>query len=344
MNLAPAARLARQLGFATLALLTGCADEPDVVVYCALDQIFAEDLLAEFERQSGLEVRAEFDVEAAKTVGLVARIREERNRPRCDVFWNNEIAHTVALAEEGLLASYASPSAADIPAEFRDPQGRWTGFAARARVLIVNTNQANPAQIHGLADLLDPQWKGKVCMARPLTGTTLTHATALYTTYGEAQTDKFFDDLAAAGVNFVQSNGQVMRMVREGTMAWGLTDTDDYWVAKKEGFPVAQVVPDQRDADHPDARGTFLIPNTVCILKDAPRPENARKLVDFILSRETEAKLAAADGAQIPLRAGVAKPEHVLDVSKLTLIPADWTKVGAQIKERMERLKGRFLQ
>lgn len=338
---APFAKLLAPLAIAALA---SCAREPDLVVYCALDQIFSEDLVRDFERQSGLTVRAEFDVEAAKTVGLVARIREERNRPRCDVFWNNEIAHTVALAEDGLLQSYASPSASDIPAPFRDPDHRWTGFAARARVLIVNTDLANPAELHGLADLLDPKWKGKVCMARPLTGTTLTHATALYATYGDEATNRWFDELAGAGVNFVQSNGQVMRMVREGSMAFGLTDTDDYWVAKKAGYPVAQVVPDQRDDAHADARGTFLIPNTICILKDAPHVENARKFVDFVLSRETEAKLAAADGAQIPLRAGVAKPEHVLDIDKLTLIPADWKQVGAQIPARMEQLKGRFLQ
>ena len=73
------------------------------------------------------------------------RIIAEADRPRCDVFWNNEIAHTVSLAGDGLLASYASPSAEGIPAEFRDPQDRWTGFAARARVFIVNTELADPA-------------------------------------------------------------------------------------------------------------------------------------------------------------------------------------------------------
>ena len=135
-----------------------------------------------------------------------------------------------------------------------------------------------------------------------------------------------------------------MRMVREGSMAFGLTDTDDYWVAKKAGFPVAQVVPDQRDAAHQDARGTFLIPNTICLLKDAPRAEAGRNFIDFVLSRDTEAKLAAADGAQIPLRTGVAKPEHVLDIEKLTLIPVDWALVGEQISARMDQLKGRFLQ
>jgi iron(III) transport system substrate-binding protein len=338
-------RLLRVLLLAPLAAcFAACAKEPDVVLYCSLDQVFSEDLVRKFEEQSGLDVRVEFDVEAAKTVGLVMRLREERARPRCDVFWNNELAHTVALAEDGLLQPYDSPSAADIPDEFRDPQRRWTAFAARARVFIVNTKLADPAKIHGLADLADPQWKGKVCMARPLTGTTLTHATALYASLGDAGGDAFFQKLQDAGVNFVQSNGQVMRLVREGQMAWGLTDTDDFNVALQGGFPVAQVYPDQKDAAHADATGTLLIPNSVCVLAGAPHLDNAKKLVDFILSKETEAALAQAEGAQIPVRADVPRPPHVKSAAELTLMRVDWRTVGNDVGKRLEKLKERFLQ
>jgi iron(III) transport system substrate-binding protein len=325
-----------------LALALGCAREPDVVLYCALDQVFAEQLVRDFEREHGLTVRAEFDVEAAKTVGLVARIREEAARPRCDVFWNNEIAHTVSLAEDGLLAAYDSPAAADIPAAYRDPQRRWTGFAARARVFIVNTTLADPAQIHGLEDLLDPRWKGKVCMARPLTGTTLTHATALFVGWGEERTRAWLERLTApdSPLSFQQSNGQVMRRVREGQMAWGLTDTDDFNVARQMGFPVAAVYPDQGDGK----QGTLVIPNTLAILANAPHPEAARKLVDYLLSSETEAKLAASESAQIPVRADVARPAHVRSAAELTVMQVDWVEVGRQIEARSAELAELFLR
>src|SRR5687768_14434577 len=274
----PSRRAALLLPLA-LALAPACAPEPDVVLYCALDQVFSEDLVREFERETGLRVRAEFDVEAQKTVGLVTRLREERARPRCDVFWNNEIAHTVALAEDGLLAVYDSPSARDIPERHRDPQRRWTGFAARARVFIVNTELADPAAIHGLDDLLDPRWQGKVCMARPLTGTTLTHLTALYVAWGEERVRAWLERATAedSPLSFVQSNGQVMRLVREGQMAWGLTDTDDLRVAESMDYPVVAVFPDQGEG----GQGTFVIPNSVALLADAPHPEAGRRLADF---------------------------------------------------------------
>jgi iron(III) transport system substrate-binding protein len=333
----------RALGALLGALALGaCAPEPDVVLYCALDQVFSEQLVREFEAETGLTVRAEFDIEAQKTVGLVRRIREEAARPRCDVFWNNEIAHTVSLAEAGLLASYASPSAEGIPPAFRDPQDRWTGFAARARVFIVNTDLADPAAIASFDDLLDPRWAGKVCMARPLTGTTLTHVTALYTIWGEERTREWLQRATAedSPLSFVQSNGQVMRLVSEGQMAWGLTDTDDFNVALQKGAPVAAVFPDQGEGQP----GTLVIPNTVAILADAPHPEAARRLVDFILSREVEARLAASDSAQIPVRDDVPRPEHVRSAEQLTVMPVDWAEVGRQIEARAAELGELFLR
>ena len=334
------------LRLALVAVLVGaCADQPDVTVYCALDQVFSEELIRDFERETGLDVRAEFDVEAHKTVGLVSRIRAESNRPRCDVFWNNEIAHTIALAEEGRLASYDSPSARDIPAAFRDPQHRWTAFAARARVLIVNTELADPAELTGLADLLAPEWKGQTAMARPRTGTTLTHAAALFLPpeqggLGEAGAREVLGGIKAAGVNLVQSNGQVMRKVREGHFAFGLTDTDDYNVAREEGYPVAVVYPDQG----PDQRGTMVIPNTVSILADAPRPENARRLVDYILSRRVEERLAFSRSAQIPVRGDVPRPDHVRSAADFKVLPVDYTAVGRELVARQAELEELFAE
>ncbi|MCB9916749.1 MAG: extracellular solute-binding protein [Planctomycetes bacterium] len=328
---------------ALAALACGCADEPDLVVYCALDQVDSERILKDFEAATGLKVRAEFDAEAHKTVGLVRRIREEQARPRCDVFWNNEFAHTVSLADDGLLASYDAPNAASIPETFRDPERRWTGFAARARVFIVNTEKADPAAVHGMWDLLDPKWKGQVCMARPLTGTTLTHAAALYVALGDDKANEYFQRVKAASdageLQLMPGNGQVMRQVKDGALAWGWTDTDDYNRALQGGAPVAMVFPDRGEGE----LGTLFIPNTVAILKDAPHPEAARKLVDYLLSLEVERKLASFDGAQIPLHAELKDEPHQLPIADMRPMVVDYAAVGAQIDARFEALKELFL-
>ena len=113
--------------------------------------------------------------------GTFAAIRAEANAPRADVFWNNEVSQTVALAQEGALEPYASPNAEGLPAYARDPEQRWTGFAARARVLLVNTELvAEEETPRSLAALSDPRWRGRCGIAKPLFGTTATQVAARY--------------------------------------------------------------------------------------------------------------------------------------------------------------------
>src|SRR5688572_2993394 len=124
-----------------LLLLSGCwsAPEPQVTVYVALDREFSGPVLADFENLTDIRAVAKFDDESTKSVGLTSAIIQESGRPRCDVFWNNEILNTLRLEQRGLLEVYNSPAAAAYPEQYRSPTGHWRGFAARARVLIVNT-------------------------------------------------------------------------------------------------------------------------------------------------------------------------------------------------------------
>jgi len=313
-----------------------------LTVYCSLDQEFSEELMRRFEQESGLTVRVEYDVEANKNVGLASRIREERARPRCDVFWSNEFAQMVSLASDGLLASYDSPSAATIPAHFRDAEHRWTGFAARARIFIVNTELADPAELDSMWDLFDPRWAGKVGMARPLAGTTPTHMAALFEVLGEAEGARYVETAARLAeedlLTIATGNAHVMRQVREGQLVFGWTDTDDFNVAREAGFPVAAVYPDK------DTVGTLLIPNTIGVLADAPHPEAARRFVDWALRPEIEAELAASRSAQIPVRAEVPRPAHVIDPSGFKAMTVDLSAVGGKIEERTRRFQEQFLR
>lgn len=338
-----------------LAALTGCGKEPDLVVRVSLDQIFSEELIREFEAETGLDVKAQYDIEQTKTVGHVRGIIEEsKTNPRTDVFWNNEIAQTIRLAELGLLQSYGSPNAEEIPALFKDPESLWVGFGARARVLIINTDLVPEGEEPvGTMDLFDEKWKGKCGIARPLTGTTLTHATALYQTMGEEWTDGFMADIVEANeagqVQILESNGQAMKLVESGTLAWAFTDTDDFNVSRMDGSPVKRVYPDQTDAASclqrgEEPLGTLLIPNTIMLLADAPHPENAKRFIDWVLSKELEERLANSRSAQIPVRADVPRPDHVGKIGDFRAMEVDYVELGKTIGDRTEGLKETFLR
>src|SRR5258708_5958604 len=102
------------LYFSICLIISGCgsseASSSRVVVYCAHDREFAEEILDEFTRTTGLKVLARYDTEANKAVGLYEDLVRESARPRCDVHWNNEILATIRLQEQGILQPYQSPA------------------------------------------------------------------------------------------------------------------------------------------------------------------------------------------------------------------------------------------
>ena len=107
-------------------------------------------------RRRASPVLPKFDAESTKTVGLTTALIAEADRPRCDVFWNNEILNTLRLEEQGLLDVYRSPAAEELSADVPLADGTWHGFAARARILIVNTElvprSERPKSIYDLLD------------------------------------------------------------------------------------------------------------------------------------------------------------------------------------------------
>ncbi len=328
------------LTLVAMVTLTGCGvqDKAELVAYVAHDSEFSQPVLDDFEQASGITVQTKFDTESTKTVGLTNALISEASRPRCDVFWNNEILNTLRLQNEGLLQAYASPEAENYPAMFRSPDDLWCGFAARARILIVNTDlMAADERPSSILDLARPEYKGRCGIAKPLFGTTASHAACLFAAWGDEQAKAYFQSLKDNDVQVMSGNKQVAMAVAEGELLFGLTDTDDAMVAIRRGKPVTIIYPDQAD----EQVGTLFIPNTVAIMKDCPHPEAARKLVDYVLSAKAEAALAASESAQIPLNSQnadvEAQVETPLTVKAMEVdfnAAADqWDKVAAFMRE-----------
>ena len=154
-----------------LMLLVGCGFKGEsLTIYTSQDQIYAEPILREFENQSGIRIRAVYDSEAVKTVGLVNRLIVEKDNPQCDLFWNNEELRTRQLAAKGILDK-------GIGIEV---------FGARTRQWVWNTNQLSLASIpENLTTLTNAQWRGKVAIALPLFGSTSTHFQILRQQWGK---------------------------------------------------------------------------------------------------------------------------------------------------------------
>ena len=305
-----------------------------VTVYVSEDQVFSEPILKEFERESGIEVKAVFDTEEAKSTGVMNRLLAEKNNPQADVYWANEPIRAELLHQQGVSAAYVSPRAGSIPADFKDSQGHWTGFSARARVLIVNNSVAKEKP-QSVLDYTQARFKGKAIIANPLFGTTTAYVAALVTLWGDDRVKQFMNELKQNGVKITTSNGESADFVASGQYAFALVDSDDAFSRRKQGKPVEIVFPDQGQSQI----GCMIVPNAVVFIKGAPHPENARKLIDYLLSKETERKLAFSDAAQIPLQAGVDTPLHVPRLESLKTMQVSYADVAKQMQAIQPFLK-----
>ena len=323
------------------AALPGCWSraQSEVIVYTALDSEFSAPIFEDFAQETGMEVLPHFDVESTKTVGLTEQIIAEQKNPRCDVFWNNEILNTLRLEKLGLLAVYRSPVAESYPEQYRSPKGTWHGFAARARVLIVNTDlvpeDQRPASIR---DLADASWQGQAGIAKPMFGTTATHAACLFAALGEEAAKALLLEMKVNGVQVLSGNKQVALAVSAGTLKFGITDTDDAMVEIEKGRPVTIVYPDQGEG----GLGTLFIPNTLAILRGAPNEAEARQLVDYLLSPEVEARLAAGPSAQIPLNSKTKVQARVETPRTVKAMAVDFGAAADQWEATAKFLRDEF--
>ncbi|MBN2560440.1 MAG: extracellular solute-binding protein [Phycisphaerae bacterium] len=328
--------------------LAGCGDKADapaaknheVVVYTALDRHFSEPILNDFTAKTGIKVRPVYDTESTKTVGLVNRIRQEAKRPRCDVFWNNEILNTLRLKSEDLLQPCDPPQAKHYPPQYRDPDRCWYGFAARARVIIVNTKLVKPHEMPtSVRDLANPRWRDQVGIAKPLFGTTASHVACLFAKLGGAGAKELLASFKANGIQVVAGNKTCAEMVASGQLAFGLTDTDDAVMELEAGKPVRIVFPDAAEG----GMGTLLLPNTLAVVKGAPHAEAAGKLIEYLLSPEVEARLAEGPSAQIPLHSQTRVESRACRLAELRQMRVDFADAARQFASAADYIEGEFL-
>jgi len=327
--------------FAASIMLLPKNQKKTVVVYTSVDQVYSEAVFRAFENQTGIQVLAVYDVEATKTTGLVNRLIAEKNRPQADVFWSGEVGQTLLLKNESILAPYISPSASDIPQQYKDPEGYWTGFGGRARIFIVNTDRLTPDMYpKSVYDMLDHRYEGSsIGIAYPMFGTTSTHAAAIYSYLGREQARTFFGSMTKRGVRVVDGNSVVRDLVVNGQLAYGLTDTDDACSAVQNGEHVTIIIPDQREGE----MGTLVIPNTVALVAGSSHPADATKFIDYLLDKQTEEAMVKSGWIQIPVR-NVSAVTSCVKTTGIRTIPVTYQDVYTGLQTTQKDLIEIFIR
>ncbi len=286
-------------------LLVSCSgdkDQREVVVYTSVDQVFSSQILKEFEQKSGIKVRALYDTEASKAVGLEKRLLQEKAHPKADIFWNSENLRSARLEKAGLFK--------------KQGEGTYVAMGLRCRVFVVNTKKMQKSEFpHALSDLLDPKYKGKVAISNPLFGTASAQFAALLAKWGEERFIEFLQALKKNDVAILAGNANVKNRVGFGEFVFGLVDTDDALVGISQGLPLSMVYYDQ------DKDGVYGVYGTLAVMKNAPHPKEAQELFQYLYTAETEKKLIAMDAVQFGLLFDDENKKHI----KMWIPPADET-------------------
>jgi len=293
---------AGQVGIATafagaaIGSLFSCerSDGQRVVLYTSADGEVADPILELFTRETGIRVESVRDTEATKTTGLVRRVLDERAHPKAQVFWSNEALAVARLEREGMLQPL--------------PDGAmFARLASRARVLVYDTRPFKPEYVpcRGLVDLLRPDFKNRIGIARPQFGTTRAHISAVRLALGDKEFRVWCERLRDHGIRQYAGNSSVVQAIANAEIVAGLTDTDDVWAGKRNGWPIGMAYPSDPDI----VAAPILIPNTVALLKNDAAPQLANKLVEFLRGEQVEQLMVESELKHIP-RSGAALSKY----------------------------------
>lgn len=301
------------------------AAEEKLVIYTAYEENELKDFWEQFKKDLP-DLAAKASYIRASTGPIMARVEAERANPQADVIWGVFNDYMTGAAKKGLLEPYAAKDSSQIPARFKHPENAWQGVTLLT--VAFATNQKKMADLkltppRSWADLLDPRYKGHIVMSNPSTsGTAYLLLASHVTRLGE---DKAFEYYAALDRNLSQvtrSGGAPGRMAASGETPIGVALAYEVEVAKKQGAPIDVIFPSDGVA------WTF---EGNALVKGAKNPQNARRFLDWAVSRSAMASYATWRGA------GIARPDVPVPgqkISEMNLINLDFVK-AADDKDRL---------
>ncbi len=282
----------------TAALFVACAmplavqaQEPVLNLYTARHYSTDEALYTNFTKQTGIKVNR---IEGGEDA-LFERIKAEGANSPADVFLTVDVGRIWRAEQAGIFAPVKSKVLESrIPASYRDPEGEWFGFSARARLIAYNKTLVKPGEIRNYEDLADPKWKGKICVRSSSHPYQLSLMAGMVAHLGEAKAEEWIKGLASNLARDPKGGDtDQLKAVAAGECAIALSN--QYYVVRlmrsdkpedrKVIEALAFVWPNQDD------RGVSMNISGGGMLKNAPHKDAAVKFLEYLASDDAQALL-----------------------------------------------------
>lgn len=248
-----------------------------VVLYASMQEAQLQALEQAFEAKY-----PDVDMEYCFAGGgkLVERMTEEARdggQIAGDLVWLGDPSDFEAFKLNGWLQPYVSPETEHIAEEYIDPEGYFTAARLVSMGIAWNTDLVDEsAAPRTWNDLLDPAWSDQIVMTDPSQASTTKYWVAVMMQSPRYGAD-FFEKLKANGVALESGSTETHNRVADGSFRIGICL--DYVSANlnAEGAPIQF---------HYTEEDIVTMTSPIAMIKGCANEENARLLMDFILSRE----------------------------------------------------------
>ena len=294
-------------------LATSLAASPawagEVNVYSSRQPFLMKPLLEAFTAATGIEVNM-----AYMKRGMLERLRAEGANSPADAILTTDIGNLDNHAKAGLLQPIESRVLeANIPAQYRHPDGLWFGLTMRARVIFVHKDRVRPGEVTSYEDLADPKMKGRVCSRSGKHAYNVSLLASIVAAEGEAAAEAWARGVKANLARRPQGNDRSqVRAIKEGecdvalgnTYYMGKMATNEKHPEQKEWAAAVRIVFPNQDGPNQIGRGTHVNISGAAVTKSAKNRDDAVKLIEYLSAAAAQA-IYARRNFEYPVKPGV---------------------------------------
>jgi iron(III) transport system substrate-binding protein len=306
------------------------ADEVNIYSYRQPELV--QPLFDEFTKETGVDVNVVF-----LKKGLVEKLQAEGDRSPADLVLTVDISRLNGIVEAGVTQPVASEVlSANIPAEFRDPEGHWFGLTSRARVVYASKDRVANGEVTTYEDLASDKWKGRICIRSGTNAYNLALTSAVIAHHGEDAAKGWLEGVKGNLARKPSGNDRAqVKAIFAGECDISIGNT--YYMKKMVENPEQQAWADSVRIVFPkfENGGTHVNLSGVALTKAAPNKENAIALMEWLSSGKAQ-EIYAEQNGEYPLLDGTNPSELVAGWGELD---ADTTPLIEIAKLRPTSLK-----
>ncbi|SDM38854.1 iron(III) transport system substrate-binding protein [Franzmannia pantelleriensis] len=248
----------------------------DLTLYSGRGESMVDPIIAQFERNTGINVNVRY----GDTAQLAVLLQEEGERSPADLYWGQDAGAMGAISQAGLLAELPDDIYEGLPSIYTSETGNWVAASGRARVFAYSPERVSEDEYpDSVFDLTDERYEGRVGWA-PTNGSFQSFITAMRVEHGDERTLEWLEDMRDNGAVTFRNNTTQVQGIADGEIDFGLVN--NYYLprflATDEDFPVEQAFFAEGDI------GNLVNVAGIAVLESSDNKEEAMEFVRFLLS------------------------------------------------------------